>query len=305
MGRPTRGRSFAISPEDRELLVRLSRGHRRGGEPLRAAIVLAADAGLSDAETARRLATTRPTVATWLRRYTEEGVPGLRDRVRPGRRPRVQEADVVLRTLTAVPPTGDTWSSRALGVDLGLSNGTVARIWRRWGLRPAEPAAFRLPGLPDLALADAQLVGLHCDYRDCLLVLTAGDAGGGAADGSDGAAGGGTDRPPPTGGAGDLPSGSPSALADFLAMVTERRPGARLHVLVAGAETVRRAAVRAWAARDGHLVRVAPPEPTWTELAAVAAGLTAPAGGRAAADLGGALVTALHTAWRTAWFRDL
>ncbi|MFD2764824.1 helix-turn-helix domain-containing protein [Micromonospora eburnea] len=295
MGQPAQGRSFAISPEDREILVRLSRGHRRGGEPLRAAIVLAAAAGLSYAETARRLATTRPTVATWLRRYAEEGVPGLRDRVRPGRRPRVQDADVVLRTLTAVPPAGDTWSSRALGVDLGLSNGTVARVWRRWGLRPAEPAAFRLPGLPDLALADAYLVGLHCDYRDCLLVLA---AGAGAADA-------GADCVPPIGGPDDLPSASPSALADFLAMVTERRPGVRLHVLVGGEETGRRPAVRAWAARHGHLVRVAPPEPTWTELAAVAAGLTAPVGGRAAADLGGTLVTALHAAWRTAWFRDL
>ncbi|SBT43405.1 helix-turn-helix domain-containing protein [Micromonospora narathiwatensis] len=300
MGQPTQGRSFAISPEDREILVRLSRGHRRGGEPLRAAIVLAAATGLSYAETARRLATTRPTVATWLRRYAEEGVPGLRDRVRPGRRPRVRDADVVLRTLTAVPPVGGTWSSRALGVDLGLSNGTVARIWRRWGLCPAELAAFRLPGLPDLALADARLVGVHCDYRDCLLALAEG-TGGGTADG-------GADRPAigsPVGGPGDPLSGSPPDLADFLAAVTERRPGVRLHVLAAGAETTRRPAVRAWAARHGHLVRVAPPEPTWTELAAVAAGVTAPVAGPAAVDLGGALVSALGAAWRAAWFRDL
>ncbi|MEV1147105.1 helix-turn-helix domain-containing protein, partial [Micromonospora sp. NPDC049799] len=183
MGQPAQKRAIAISPEDRKALVFLSTGDRRGGEPLRAAIVLTAATGLSYAETARRLATTRPTVATWLRRYAEEGVPGLRDRLRPGRRPLVQDTDVVLRTLCTAPPGGVAWSSRALGVELGLSNGTVARIWRRWGLRPTEPAVFRLPGLPDLALDGAELVGLHCDHRDRLLVLAAGPAPAGSATG--------------------------------------------------------------------------------------------------------------------------
>lgn len=369
MGQQARERAIAISPEDRKILVSLSGGDRRGGEPLRAAIVLTAAAGLSQAETARRLATTPPTVATWLRRYAEEGVPGLRDRVRPGRRPRVRDADVVLRTLTTVPPGGGTWSSRALGVELGVSNGTVARVWRRWGLRPAEPATFRLPGLPDLPLAGAELVGLHCDHRDCLLVLAPGvdgraagpasaapppgpgpatgpgpssATGPGAASGpgpgaatgpGPGAAtatgsGAGVAAPSGAGAAtgaaarfddaaadpgrvvaaltGSAPTGpaaaAPPSLADFLAAVADGRPGGRLHLLAAGEQTAHRPAVRAWAARHGHRVRVAPAEPTWTELAAVAAGLTAPITGRPAPDLGGRLVAALQHAWRTAWF---
>ncbi|MFR9779388.1 helix-turn-helix domain-containing protein [Micromonospora sp. MS34] len=301
MGQPAQGRAIAISPEDRKILLSLSGGDRRGGEPLRAAIVLTAASGLSYAETARRLATTRPTVATWLRRYAEEGVLGLRDRVRPGRRPRVRDADVVLRTLTTVPPGGGAWSSRALGGELGLSNGTVARIWRRWGLHPTEPAAFRLPGLPELPLAGAELVGLHCDYRDCLLVLAAGPASAGSTIGSATGLGAVVAALTGTGPAGPAVAPPPS-LADFLAAVADGRPGRRLHVLAAGEESVRRPVVRAWAARRGHQVRVAPPEPTWTELAAVAAGLTAPITGRPVPDLGGRLVAALQKAWRTAWF---
>ncbi|MCW3842626.1 helix-turn-helix domain-containing protein [Micromonospora yasonensis] len=324
MGQPAQERAIALSPEDRKVLVSLSGGDRRGGEPLRAAIVLTAASGLSYAETARRLATTRPTVATWLRRYAEEGVPGLRDRVRPGRRPRVRDADVVLRTLTTIPSTGGAWSSRALGVALGLSNGTVARIWRRWGLRPTEPAAFRLPGLPDLALAGAELVGLHCGLRDRLLVLAAGPTGSVCGVGTAGPtetvsgvgiAGPGTVIAALTGACpaardglsapGHAPArpgaSGPPSLADFLA-VADGRPDRRLHVLAAGEETVRRQTVRDWAAQHGHEVRVAPAEPTWTELAAVAAGLTAPITGRPTPDLGGRLVAALRTAWRTAWF---
>ncbi|MFG2052920.1 helix-turn-helix domain-containing protein [Micromonospora sp. NPDC048930] len=305
MGQPAQERAIAISPEDRKVLVSLSGGDRRGGEPLRAAIVLTAASGLSYAETARRLATTRPTVATWLRRYAEEGVPGLRDRVRPGRRPRVQEADVVLRTLTTVPPGGGAWSSRALGVELGLSNGTVARIWRRWGLRPAEPAGFRLPGLPDLPLAGAELVGLHCDLRDRLLVLAAGPASAvlASAVSARSATGLGAVVAALTGtGPASPVTTSPPSLADFLAAVADGRPDGCLHVLVAGEETACRPMVRAWVARHGHRVQVAPAEPTWTELAAVAAGLTAPITGRPAPDLGGTLVAALRSAWRTAWF---
>ncbi|NES15055.1 MULTISPECIES: helix-turn-helix domain-containing protein [Micromonospora] len=302
MGQRAQERAIAISPEERKILLSLSDGDRRGGEPLRAAIVLTAAAGLSQAETARRLATTPPTVATWLRRYAEEGVPGLRDRVRPGRRPRVRDADVVLRTLTTVPPGGGVWSSRALGVELGVSNGTVARVWRRWGLRPAEPAGFRLPGLPDLPLAGAELVGLHCDPRDCLLALAAPATSGSV----------GSDDPATDLGrvvaalTSSVPAGptaaSPPSLGDFLAAVAEGRSHGRLHLLAAGDRTARRPAVRAWAARYGHQVRVAPIEPTWTELAAVAAGLTAPVSGRPAADLGGRLVAALQEGWRTAWF---
>lgn len=318
MGQPAQARAIAISPEERKILLSLSDGDRRGGEPLRAAIVLTAAAGLSQAETARRLATTPPTVATWLRRYAEEGVSGLRDRVRSGRRPRVCDADVVLRTLTSVPPDGGAWSSRALGVELGVSNGTVARVWRRWGLRPAEPAAFRLPGLPDLPLAGAELVGLHCDHRDCLLALAAAPPPTGPAAPAAAAPTGTGPVRPASGGpdsglgrvvealTGGVPAGPgvapPPSLADFLAAVADGRPYGRLHLLAAGEQTAHRSAVRAWTARHGHRVRVAPAEPTWTEVAAVAAGLTAPTTGRPAPDLGGRLVAELDSAWRTAWF---
>ena len=67
-----------------------------------------------------------------------EGVAGLEDRPKPGRPQQIDEVAIVLATLEAPPERlGVThWSSRLLGAELGLSNVTIAKVWKRWGLQP-------------------------------------------------------------------------------------------------------------------------------------------------------------------------
>jgi hypothetical protein len=77
---------------------------------------------------------------------------GLADRPRRGR-PTVDEAEVVMRTLEGPPEElGVTrWSSRLLGAELGLSNVSVARVWREWGMQPWRPEpVVPMPGRDDL-----------------------------------------------------------------------------------------------------------------------------------------------------------
>src|SRR5688500_17671069 len=69
----------------------------------RARIVLLAAEGVPNAEIARRVGVSRPTVVGWRVRYTESGIGGLADLDRPGRPVTIDEADVVVATLTKPP----------------------------------------------------------------------------------------------------------------------------------------------------------------------------------------------------------
>src|SRR3954470_3929193 len=94
----------------------------RAGLAQRARIVLLAGEGHSNTEIAARVGVSRPTVIHWRDRYGEGGVAALGDRPRSGRPRRVDEAQVVVATLTPPPQRlGVThWSSRLLAGELGL-----------------------------------------------------------------------------------------------------------------------------------------------------------------------------------------
>src|SRR5438445_5639610 len=87
----------------------------------RARIVLLAADGVPNAEIARRVGVSRPTVVGWRQRYLEGGIGGLADLDRPGRPARIDDADVVVATLTRPPESlGVThWSARLLAGRLG------------------------------------------------------------------------------------------------------------------------------------------------------------------------------------------
>src|SRR6478752_9354951 len=98
----------------------------RAGLAQRARILLLAAEGLSNTEIADKVGVSRPTVLVWRERYAEDGIDGLDDRSRPGRRPQASALDV-LQALLAAPPRrlGVThWSSRVLGDELGVGRGT-------------------------------------------------------------------------------------------------------------------------------------------------------------------------------------
>jgi transposase len=140
----------------------------------RARIVLLAADGLSNAEIARRVGVSRPTVVGWRQRYTEVGMSGLADLDRPGRPTVIDEADVVVATLTKPPETlGVThWSARLLADQLGISFASVARIWRKWDLQPWRVEAFKFSTDPELYAKVRDVVGLYLAPPDKAVVLS-------------------------------------------------------------------------------------------------------------------------------------
>ena len=104
----------------------------------RARILLLAAEGFPNAEIARRVGATRPTVIQWRNRYQTGGIGALGDLPRSGRPAVIDDAAVVVATLQAPPASlGVThWSARLLAGQLGISFASVARIWREWKLQP-------------------------------------------------------------------------------------------------------------------------------------------------------------------------
>jgi transposase len=139
----------------------------------RARIVLLAAEGLPNAEIARRVGMTRPTVIQWRNRYASGGIAALGDLDRSGRPPVIDDAAVVIATLQSPPESlGVThWSARLLGKHLGISFASVARIWRDWNLQPWRRETFKFSTHPELDAKVRDVVGLYLNPPDKAVVV--------------------------------------------------------------------------------------------------------------------------------------
>ena len=145
----------------------------RAGLAQRARIVLLAADGVGTNEIASRVGVAKQTVITWKHRYAAEGLGGLGDRAKPGRPQRIDEVAIVVATLEP-PPEGlgvTHWSSRLLAGQLGLSNVTIAKVWRKWGLAPWRAETFKFSTDPALDAKVRDVVGLYLNPPDKAVVL--------------------------------------------------------------------------------------------------------------------------------------
>ncbi|MGW0817429.1 GntR family transcriptional regulator [Streptomyces viridiviolaceus] len=130
-----------LSEEDRAILADGSQ-QPPGPVRLRSRIVLACAEGLTNAEVAQRLRVSPATVAKWRERYLRQGTAGLSDAPRSGR-PRSatrQEAEAHVAAVLEQARNGSPVpSTRALSDTLGLSQSTVARIWREQRAELPDP----------------------------------------------------------------------------------------------------------------------------------------------------------------------
>jgi transposase len=103
--------------------------HQWSPPVLRARIVLLAADRVAVKDIVERAGMSKPTVIGWKKRYVAEGVGGLADRPKPGRRRVVDEAALVTATLEPPPERlGVThWSTRLLAVELGISHVWVGK----------------------------------------------------------------------------------------------------------------------------------------------------------------------------------
>ena len=160
---------------DRERLSRLSRSSSvRAGLAQRARIVLLAADGVSNTAIAQRVGVSRPTVIGWRDRYLARGIDGLEDEQRPGRPRSIDHAEIVAATLSPPPKKlGVThWSTRLLAKHLGISDATVAKAWRDYGIAPWRSESFRFSTDPELVAKVVDVVGLYLAPPENAVVLS-------------------------------------------------------------------------------------------------------------------------------------
>lgn len=164
-----------LEQTERETLERWSRRPKTSQAlALRARIVLTAAEGKNNSHVARELSIHVSTVRKWRGRYLALGPDGLLDEPRPGV-PRTisdtQIEEVVTRTLESMPRAATHWSTRSMAEASGLSQSTISRIWRAFGLQPHRTESFKLSTDPLFVEKVRDIVGLYMHPPEHALVL--------------------------------------------------------------------------------------------------------------------------------------
>ena len=172
-GRPTL--IVMLTNEERQRLTSLA--HRSRSAPhvaRRAGIILACADGGQTTGVAKRLHVSPTTVCKWKARFLHDRVDGLVDEPRPGAPRQISDdqiEDVIIRTLERTPRGATQWSTRTMAKASGLSNATISRIWRAFGLQPHRTETFKLSPDPLLIPKVRDIVGLYLDPPDHAVVL--------------------------------------------------------------------------------------------------------------------------------------
>ena len=162
-----------LSDEERGVLERWAR-RPKSALALRCRIVLAAADGKSSKEIAARLGCNRSTVGRWRGRFAERGLDGLHDEPRPGKPRSIGDDDVervIVKTLEEQPANATHWSTRSMAAATGMSQTTVSRIWRAFGLKPHKTEAFKLSPDPQFIDKVRDIVGLYLNPPEAAVVL--------------------------------------------------------------------------------------------------------------------------------------
>jgi transposase/lambda repressor-like predicted transcriptional regulator len=142
---------------------------------LRCRIVLAHDAGQSDAAVAEELGVNRKTVMLWRSRFAEQRLDGLWEvAAGRGRKPVYDSekiAAVVQATLQTKPRGMTHWSCRSLAKSQGLSKSTINNIWQAHNLQPHRSETFKLSRDPRFLEKLTDVVGLYLNPPEQALVL--------------------------------------------------------------------------------------------------------------------------------------
>jgi transposase len=172
-GRPKA--ALVLSEAEREQLLAWSRRRKTAQAlALRSLIVLECASGRMNREVASRLRCTEQTVSKWRGRFVRQRLDGLVDSPRPGAPRRVEDARierVISLTLEQCPKDATHWSTRSVAKVTGLTQTTVSRIWRAFGLQPHRQETFKLSTDPQFVAKTRDVVGLYLDPPTKAMVL--------------------------------------------------------------------------------------------------------------------------------------
>jgi transposase len=148
---------LVLSDAERASLEALSRkrtASQSRAERARVVLACAEEGGMAPlTRVAARTGLSRESVRKWRVRFMERRLDGLGDAPRPGAARTITDAQVevlVTRTLSEKGRGQDShWSTRSMAAETGLSQSSVSRIWRAFGLKPHIVETWKLSTDPE------------------------------------------------------------------------------------------------------------------------------------------------------------
>jgi transposase len=164
-----------LDANEREVLERYVRRRKSSARTaLRAGIVLRCADGWTNQLIASKLNVTPGTVSKWRGRFARKRLDGLLEEPRVGRPRQIGDdkiEQVLVDTLESTPRNATHWSTRSMARHSGLSQTSIGRIWRAFGLTPHRVESFVLSKDPQFIEKVRDVVGLYLDPPESALVL--------------------------------------------------------------------------------------------------------------------------------------
>ena len=158
---------LVLSVDEHKQLLEWTRRHKTSQAlALRSRIILGCAQKRTNGEVARQVRATPQTVGKWRSRFMARRLDGLLDEPRPGAPRTIDDARIerlIATTLNTLPRDATHWSTRALAKKLGLSQSTVSRVWRAFGLQPHRVETFKLSTDPLFIEKVRDIVGLYAN----------------------------------------------------------------------------------------------------------------------------------------------
>jgi len=171
------GRSIAtikLTPvEKAELVRRLNSPTSTVRDHLRASIILECASGKKQQEVAESLSISLTKVNRWSKRFSKNGLDGLRDIAGKGRKSNIPESvlNKIVTEVTQPPQPCARWSTRTMARHAGVSRSTVNRIWNKNELKPHLTKTFKLSNDPQFEQKFWDVIGLYLDPPEKAIIL--------------------------------------------------------------------------------------------------------------------------------------
>lgn len=164
---------ITLMKKEREELTRLVKSKITSvRQAQRARIVLLSADGWQNKDIADELGVGRVQVSRWRNRYAGSGLAGIeRDLPRGAPERKVDVKKLVELTTQSKPDAATHWSTRKMGVKLGISAASVSRHWRANGLKPHLVRGFKISRDPKFIEKLEDVVGLYLTPPEHAIVL--------------------------------------------------------------------------------------------------------------------------------------
>ena len=168
-------RELTLTAQETNQLLEWTRRYKTSQAlALRARIILACAQGHNNSEVAKSCRVIRQTVGKWRNRFLERRLDGLLDEPRPGAPRKLDDARIehlIVSTLNERPRESTHWSTRLMANKLHVSQSTVSRVWRAFGLQPHRVETFKLSTDPLFIEKVRDIVGLYLNPPTKAMVL--------------------------------------------------------------------------------------------------------------------------------------